>query len=173
MELGIGAGWWAADYTALGVTQDPAGERVSRLIESVGIVSAFFAGDEVNGEGPHYRVTGLQGRPRSVQRPRPPLILGGGSPRILRFAGSVADVVSVQASSATGISTRAGQPVGRSQTLQKLTWIREGAGDRLTTCRCSHPSTPSGSPPRREARQNRCCSNTAYETMPLATQRLH
>jgi len=64
------------------------------------------------------------GLPTSVQRPHPPIMIGGGGPRILRYAAREADII--------GIDPRAGDPDDITETAvdRKIAWIREAAGDR-------------------------------------------
>ena len=102
LEYGIGAGWQAADYEALGWPFDPASVRIERLAESLEIISRLFDGGEVSFEGAHYQVHELRGLPQAVQQPRPPLLVGGGGRRILELAARVADIVGVHATLAGG-----------------------------------------------------------------------
>jgi probable F420-dependent oxidoreductase len=132
LELGIGAGWWPDEYRALGLTFDSPGVRIARLEESLSILKQFFDGGPVNFSGTHYQVEGLEARPPVVQRPRPPLIVGGSQRRMLSLAARQADIVSVN-------STMGGHPVGsvvgRSTTAAatdlKISWLREAAGERF------------------------------------------
>jgi probable F420-dependent oxidoreductase len=95
--VGLGAGWLGDDYIALGINYDAAPIRVDRLHEALQIITAFFAGGPVTFDGFHYRLDTLEALPRSVQSPRPPILVGGGGLRMLALAGSYADIVSVQA----------------------------------------------------------------------------
>lgn len=94
-ELGIGAGWIEHEYASLGIPFDPFAVRVERLSEAIDIIRGLFAPDPMRFEGKHYRIAGLVGSPRPVQDPGPPIIVGGGSPRILALAGQRADQVSI------------------------------------------------------------------------------
>ena len=95
--IGIGAGWLADDYQALGVSYDPPGTRIDRLTEALQVITMFFAGNPVTFEGRHYRLDGVEALPRPVQHPRPPILVGGGGARMLTVAGSFADIVGVHA----------------------------------------------------------------------------
>ena len=98
--LGLGAGWLADDYRALGADLEPAAVRIARLEESLRVITAFFDGGEdgrVTHHGQHYQVTGLEALPRPVSRPRPPILVGGGGPRMLGVAARHADVVGLHA----------------------------------------------------------------------------
>lgn len=92
LELGIGAGWHRDEYVAAGVHFDEPSIRADRFEEGVGIIRRLLAGEAVQHRGEHYRLRGLLGSPLPVQQPIP-LLLGGGGPRMLRFAGREADIV--------------------------------------------------------------------------------
>ncbi len=101
-ELGIGTGWPAgspnaiADYAQLGIPLEEPGPRVTRLEESVSIIKAFLSGDEpVSFSGRHYRVQGLVPAPRPAQRPRPPIMVAGAGPRILKWAAREVDILNL------------------------------------------------------------------------------
>jgi probable F420-dependent oxidoreductase len=93
-ELGLGAGHREAEYDEVGLRFDPSRVRVERLGESVAIVKPLLAGEEVTFAGTHYRVGGHRIHPLPVQRPRPPVLIGGNSRRVLTLAAQEADIVS-------------------------------------------------------------------------------
>lgn len=94
-ELGLGAGWMDREYASLGVTLDPVAVRVERLGEAIEVIRGLYAPEPLQFDGRHYRIEGLVGSPRPVQTPGPPIIVGGGSRRIMRLAGERADHVSI------------------------------------------------------------------------------
>jgi probable F420-dependent oxidoreductase len=102
VELGLGTGWLAADYEALGIPFDPPAVRVDRLTEAVEILRALDGPAPVDHDGAHYRFHGLAGLPETIQRPRVPLLIGGGGPRILALAGRMADIAGIHARLGTG-----------------------------------------------------------------------
>jgi F420-dependent oxidoreductase-like protein len=92
LELGLGAAWLEEEHRQLGFAFPPARERVERLEEAVELVRLLLTGDEVSFAGRHYRLGGATYRPRPVQRPHPPLWIGGsGERRMLPLVGRVAD----------------------------------------------------------------------------------
>jgi probable F420-dependent oxidoreductase len=95
LELGLGAGWLADEYEALGIPFDPPAERVARLAETVTIVKRLFAGERVVFRGRHHVIDGLDGAPAPVQRPHPPILLAGGGRSILELAGAQADIAGI------------------------------------------------------------------------------
>jgi probable F420-dependent oxidoreductase len=126
--LGLGAGWMISDYESAGLALDPPGVRIDRLEESITIVKALFGDRPCTFVGEHYRVTELEGLPKPVQRPHPPLFLGGGSPRVLRLAGREADLVGINASLQRGaLGAHAIRDLSRDRVLEKIAWVRDGA----------------------------------------------
>jgi probable F420-dependent oxidoreductase len=132
LELGMGAGWLRAEYEAAGLPFDPPGRRIERLAESIALLKMLFRPGEASFEGTHYRAVGFEGAPRPVQQPHPPLMVGGGSRRILELAAREADVVSLNFDNRSGIlgpdGVRSG---GADATARKIAWVRDAAGDRF------------------------------------------
>jgi probable F420-dependent oxidoreductase len=93
LEFGIGAGWRVSDYSQLGVAYDPAGRRIDRMVEALAIIKQLFAGETVTHTSDHYQVRAARLSPRPIQQPMPPIMLGGGGPRMLRLAAREADIV--------------------------------------------------------------------------------
>ena len=79
LELGLGAGWMRSDYEQSGIPYDEASVRVDRFEEAVAIIGGLLEATEpFSFTGTHYTVTDHTPTPRPVQRPRPPIIIGGG-----------------------------------------------------------------------------------------------
>jgi probable F420-dependent oxidoreductase len=132
LEFGLGAGWMQTDYDALGLPYDPPGTRIERLDEALAIVKASWGDKPFDYHGRHYTITGYDGLPKPVQQPRPPILVGGGGPRLLRLAGRAADIVGINPNLRAGaITGDAVQTSLAAQTRQKVDWVREGAGDRF------------------------------------------
>jgi alkanesulfonate monooxygenase len=84
VELGLGAGWYDAEHTAYGFPFPPLGERFERLEEQYAILTGLWGtpvGETFSFDGRHYHVKDSPALPKPVQRPHPPLIVGGGGPR--------------------------------------------------------------------------------------------
>lgn len=133
LELGIGAGYLKAEFDALGIPFDESGVRVNRLSESIQIIKAYFGNDPIDFNGKYYRIQseiGLDRIPLPVQKPHPPLIIGGGGKRMLTLAAKEADIVSLAFQlnkDGTGPD-----PVSAMLPLeQKVDWIRSAAGERF------------------------------------------
>lgn len=130
-DLGLGAGWLHTDYERAGIKLDPPGVRVDRLEEALAVLKGLFADGPCVYEGAHYQVRGLDGTPKPVQRPYPPIVIGGGGRRVLSLAAREADVVAVNMSMHKGVIDQSvGANATAAATDQKIAWIREAAGDR-------------------------------------------
>lgn len=130
LEIGLGAGWSPQDYALAGVPLDPPPMRIARLREAARLLKELLECPSVDFEGSHYRVSGAASWPLPVQRPRPPLLIGGGGREVLSLAAREADIVSF------GPRTTSGQPIDwRSITAdafaERVEWIRRAAGDRF------------------------------------------
>ena len=132
LEFGLGAGWMTSDYDASGIALDPPGIRVARLEEAVQVIAGLWGELPLTFEGEHYRITGLEGQPKPLQQPRPPIIVGGGGRRVLEMAARHADIVALNPNLRAGvIDARAGSSATAEATEQKLSWIRTAAGERF------------------------------------------
>ena len=91
-ELGLGTGWNPQEHTAYGLPFPPIGERFDMLEEQLEVVTGLWdATEPFSFEGRHYQVADSPGLPKPVQKPRPPLILGGaGVKRTPRLAAQFA-----------------------------------------------------------------------------------
>jgi probable F420-dependent oxidoreductase len=131
-ELGLGAGWMVTDYERAGIPMDPPGVRIERLEESIRLLKLLFGGQPATFDGEHYRVEGLRGTPVPLQRPHPPILVGGGGRRILELAARQADIVGLNPTMSAGhIGPSAGPDATEDATARKIGWIRAAAGERF------------------------------------------
>lgn len=128
VELGIGAGWLEDDYSAAGLALDSPAIRIERLAESVEVIRGLFGTEPFSFRGRHYQIAGLDGLPKPVQQPHPPLLIGGGGPRILAFAAVNGDIVGVHARLPNGaLSAAAAADLGAERVAAKVRLVREAA----------------------------------------------
>jgi probable F420-dependent oxidoreductase len=129
LEMGLGAGWSEVEYTAMGLDFEQPGRRIAKLAEVVSFIKAHWQGDELDWSGDFVQVHGYAGRPRPLQRPHPPIMIGGGGQRVLSLAGREADIVSISsvpfvARDADGLDPQA--VAGR-----RISFVRDAAGERF------------------------------------------
>ncbi|MEI4281406.1 TIGR03621 family F420-dependent LLM class oxidoreductase [Klenkia terrae] len=128
VEVGIGAGWMAADYTAAGIPMARPGVRIDRREEALAVRTGLFGPAPLTFAGEHYRVQDLTGLPRPVQAPRPPLLVGGGGRRMLELAARTADVVGVHCTLRSGVQdSEAVADLTAERVAEKVGWVREAA----------------------------------------------
>jgi len=132
LELGLGAGWMTSDYEQSGIPMDPPKVRVDRMIEAVAVLKGALGDGPFDHSGEHYTITGYDGHPKPVQKPHPPLLIGGGMKRVLSFASQEAQIVGVNPTIPNGaVDADAARTGTAAETDRKLGWIREAAGDRF------------------------------------------
>jgi probable F420-dependent oxidoreductase len=130
LELGLGTGWGKEDYECTGIALDPPAVRVSRFEEAVQVIKQLLGNEPVNFTGKYYTIKNLNLMPKPTQRPHPPILIGGGSPRMLSIAACEANIVGVNVH-----TTAEGSLDLRSSTAeatdQMIAWIRPSAGERF------------------------------------------
>ncbi|RVX43168.1 F420-dependent oxidoreductase-like protein [Nonomuraea polychroma] len=96
-ELGFGTGWYDGEHSAYGIPFPPTGERFGRFEEQLEIITGLWTAEKsYSFEGSYYRLVDSPALPKPVQRPRPPVIIGGfGAKRTPRLAATYADEYNV------------------------------------------------------------------------------
>ena len=124
IEFGIGAGWFEAEHRAYAIPFPGLGERFERLGEQLDVIIGLWgtpAGETFDYAGTHYTVTDSPALPKPVQRPHPPIVIGGGGPKrtpalAARFAAEfnlafpTLDFVPLQYGRVRAALERAGRP---------------------------------------------------------------
>jgi probable F420-dependent oxidoreductase len=132
VEWGMGAGWLESEFASAGIPFHRSAVRVDRLGEAVAVMKGLFADGPVTHQGEHYQLNSLEGLPKPLQRPHPPLLVGGSRKRMLTLATREAQIVGV-APSWTARRIGSAPPT---QTVElaadtQVRWIREAAGSRF------------------------------------------
>ena len=95
MELGIGAGWKRDEWLAYGYGFPETPERLARLGDDLGVITAMLAGDKhqhATFEGDRAHVRNARNVPKPIQQPRVPIMVGGNGPNVTwRLAARYAD----------------------------------------------------------------------------------
>ena len=132
LEFGLGAGWSTPDYETLGIAYDPPKVRVARMAEALRLIKRCWVEDRVEHSGPHYTLRAARVLPKPLQRPHPPVMVGGGGPVMLRLAAREADIVALAPQ-----VDQEGKPLMAHVTLgatdEKVRLVREAAGTRFDT----------------------------------------
>ena len=130
LEFGLGTGFYSEDYKGAGFNLDTPAVRVNRLEEAIQVIKGLWADKPFTFTGRYYSVNELESNPKSVQKPHPPIMIGGGSKRILSIAAREADIVglNIKTTADGGFDPLSLSPQA---TQQKIEWIREAAGARF------------------------------------------
>ncbi|HWL44105.1 MAG TPA: TIGR03621 family F420-dependent LLM class oxidoreductase [Ilumatobacter sp.] len=129
VEIGLGAGWMESDYVASGIPYDPPGVRVSRFIEGLAVIKGALGNEPFSFAGEHYTITDYNGLPKPVQQ-LPPVLIGGGAPRVLRFAARHADIVGINGDLRTGkVDAAVINSMSAEAVDQKLEWVTAAAAE--------------------------------------------
>src|SRR5438132_9860787 len=132
LDLGLGAGWTVWDYEQAGIPYEPAGTRIERLEEALVVIKGFFTGQPFTFSGKHYSIKDAEGSPSPVQKPHPPLLLGGGGRRMLSLAAREADIVHINYNLNEGrINPKLVRTGMAAATEEKVGWVKEAAGQRF------------------------------------------
>jgi probable F420-dependent oxidoreductase len=92
LDVGLGAGWFEDEHAAFGYPFGSVGERFGLLEETLAYLGALFGEEPASFEGARFRLREAYNHPHPIQRPRPPILVGGkGGPRLLRLAARLAD----------------------------------------------------------------------------------
>jgi len=130
-ELGLGAGWLRSEYDQAGIPFDAPATRVERLEEAVTIIKGLLAGERVTFSGRHYTIADLEGRPTPIQRPHPPIAIGGGGRRTLTLAAREASIVGLVPRARRDGSGLDMTDLSDAATREKIDWVRAAAGARF------------------------------------------
>ncbi len=102
-EIGLGAGWMISDYEQAGIPYDSPKVRIDRFVEGLAIIKGVMQDGPFSFSGQHYTVTNYDGQPKPTQKPLPPILIGGGGPRVLKFAAREADIIGINGTLTAGV----------------------------------------------------------------------
>jgi len=131
VEIGLGAGWMESDYRAAGMPYDRAGVRIDRFEEAIAVIKGAMADGPFSFAGEHYAITDYDGRPTPVQRPHPPLLIGGGGTRVLTIAARQAKIVGINGNMEAGVvGPDAIASMTREVVADKVALVADAAAER-------------------------------------------
>ena len=139
VDLGLGAGWWEEEHRTHGFGFPPVAERMQMLEEQLEIVQGLLTNERFSFAGRHYELADCEFLFKPVQRPHPPIIVGGnGGPRIARLVARWADEFNTVGGSPQEVAERitrvrdAVDAAGRDQSTvvtSLMTWVYVGADE--------------------------------------------
>jgi len=139
VEIGMGAGWWEEEHRTHGFPFPPAAERMEMLEEQLEIVHGLLTEETFSFESRHYALEDCRFAPKPVQRPHPPIIVGGsGGPWMARLVARWADEFNTVGGTPEQVRERIGRvrdavhAAGRDQstvTASFMTWFYIGRDD--------------------------------------------
>lgn len=128
LEVGIGAGVLGDEFEAMGIRFDEPKVRVDRLVDVVRLLKAHWSGRLLDVSGEHVRVRGYAGVPSPVQKPHPPIMIGGQKKRLLSLAGREAQIASINfvpyVETADGLGPW-------EEMHRRVGYVRDAAGERF------------------------------------------
>ena len=134
LDVGIGAGWNRPEHEAIGIPFEPVGTRVAKLAEAVAVLKGCFGDEKFSFAGEHYTITDYDAPPKPLQRPHPPIFIGGGGRRLLTLAGREAQIVGLAprlTRDAQGAPSLDTPSITLAATEEKIGWVRAAAGGRF------------------------------------------
>lgn len=133
LEIGIGAGWMATDYVQSGIQYDRPGVRIDRFLEGLEVIKRAMTGEKFSFTGKHYNITDYVATPLPVQRPCPPILIGGGGPRVLKLAAQLADIVGINPSLKDGVvNADTIAEMSAEAVTSKVDLVKHAAGPRMS-----------------------------------------
>jgi probable F420-dependent oxidoreductase len=127
LDIGIGAGWNETEYAGAGLRYDRPGVRIERMQESIAVLRGLFGPGPFSFAGQHYTITAMDGRPKPLQQPHPPFLVGGTREHVVRVAAREADIVGLDLR-----QDRDSLPDAFPARMDvRAGWIRDEAGSRF------------------------------------------
>lgn len=92
LEVAVGAGWFEPEYQAYGYDFPDTKTRIEQMKESLKIIRSMWTEEKATFYGKHYHIVDAYCNPKPIQKPHPPIIIGGGGEKyLLRAAAELAD----------------------------------------------------------------------------------
>ena len=95
LVLGVGAGWQRNEYDAHGYPYPSNAERLEQLREGIAVLKAMFTAENPTFRGKYFAIEGAYNQPRPVQKPHPPIMVGGSGEKLLPITGAEADMANL------------------------------------------------------------------------------
>lgn len=133
VDIGLGAGWMRTDYDQAGMQYDTPGVRIDRFVEGLQVIRGCMTDGAFSFSGKHYTITDYTATPMPVQRPCPPILIGGGGPRVLKLAAQLADIVGINPSLKDGVvNADTISEMSAEAVTEKVDLVKQTAGSRMS-----------------------------------------
>ena len=125
---GLGSGWLRDEYQANGYPYPSNAERLAQMAEGIRVLKAMWTQQEPSFSGRYYKIDKAYNFPQPVQKPHPPVLIGGGGSGLLKIAGAEADIVNVAAPITTGaVDMAAMLKFDRAELKRRIGLLRDAA----------------------------------------------
>ena len=126
---GLGTGWAETEFQMTGIPFPPITERLEMLDEALQCITSLWANERTNFDGKYYHLRDAILWPKPIQKPRPPVIVGGGGKGLLRIAAKYADYVNIVPDAGKGgkVSIDEVKKITDESFRRKLDFVRDEA----------------------------------------------
>ena len=94
-ELGIGAGWLREEYEAYDYPYPSNAERIEQMAEAIRLIKAMWTQDEPRFHGRYFKIEKAYNYPKPVQKPHPPILVGGSGKKVLQVLAREGDIANL------------------------------------------------------------------------------
>jgi len=95
VTVGVGAGWFREEYQAYNYPYPSNAERIDQLAEGIKVLKAMWTQDEPSWRGRYFKIEKAYNYPRSIQKPHPPLLVGGSGKKVLKITAAEGDIANL------------------------------------------------------------------------------
>ena len=95
LVLGLGAGWEREEYDAHSYPYPSNAERLDQLADAIKLLKVMWTQDEPTYRGTYFSIEKAYNNPRPLQKPHPPIMLGGSGSKLLKIAAAEADIANL------------------------------------------------------------------------------
>ncbi len=122
---GLGSGWLRDEYDANGYDYPSNAERLAQMAEAIGVLKAMWTQAEPTFSGHYFKIDKAYNFPQPVQKPHPPVMIGGGGSKLLKIAAQEADIVNIAAPITRGaVDMAAMQKFDKAELKRRIAMLR-------------------------------------------------
>ncbi|MFZ0890383.1 MAG: TIGR03619 family F420-dependent LLM class oxidoreductase, partial [Candidatus Binataceae bacterium] len=95
VTVGVGAGWFREEYQAYNYPYPSNAERIDQLAEGIKVLKLMWTEDEPSWQGRYFKIAKACNYPKPVQKPHPPLLVGGSGKKVLKITAAEGDIANL------------------------------------------------------------------------------